>query len=436
IAELEKLVRIPSVAATGEGLDESARLVEKMLRDAGLSTRLHRTSGAPVVTGELDVGAGKTLLIYDHYDVHPPDPVDLWTSPPFELTRMNDRLYGRGVADNKGDLVSRVWALRAYRDLGIAPPVNVRFVVEGEEETSSPHLNEFMRDNVDFIRADGGIWEFGSTNARGRQEMWLGLKGILYVQLEVKTLAHDAHSSLACVLPSAPHRLVSALSSMRDSSGRVLIDGFYDDIRPLTRLERDLIERVSFDEEQLREFYGVAEFLGGLSGSDLKEAFYNAPTCNICGVWSGYQGTGSKTVLPASAAAKLDFRLVSGMSPAKTLERIRRHLDRNGHDDIRIAWHEGYPAAKTRPDHPFVEVVRKATTMAFGHEPIVHPTHPGSGPLYLFADYVPMVSVGCGNFGSRVHSPNENITVDDFLRSMKRTVYVIESMSMMDISRA
>ncbi|TFG09779.1 M20/M25/M40 family metallo-hydrolase [Candidatus Thorarchaeota archaeon] len=428
IQDLGRLIALPSVAAKGEHMEETAQLVAEMLRGVGSETKIHETSGCPVVTGEIDVGAERTLLCYDHYDVQPAEPFDLWESPPFEMSVRGDRIYGRGVADNKGDFVTRLWAVKAFQETGTEIPVNLKFVVEGEEEISSPHLYEFVEDNREWLKADGGIWEFGGSGIDGKQEAWLGLKGILYVQLEVEALSHDAHSSLACVLPSAASRLVWALSSLKGADEHIMIDDFYDGIKPLTHAELEALSIIEMREEDVKKHYGITSFILGLEGDELKERYYNGPTCNICGIDTGYQGEGSKTVLPAKATAKIDFRLVEGMDPDTVLKGLRIHLDQHGFSDVKIAWHEGYPAAKTPVGHPFVELVSKANEEVFGHRLTLQPTSPGSGPLYLFDALVPMVSIGCGDFESRAHSPNETILIDNFQKTIKRMVVLIEMM--------
>lgn len=428
LQDLKRLCRIPSVAAKGEGITEAAELVEKMLSEVGLQTRVYETSGSPVVTGKVDTGTKRTLLFYDHYDVQPAEPLDLWESSPYNPVIRNGRIFGRGTADNKGDLISRIWAMKALKETGHKLPINVKFIVEGEEEISSPHLPEFARANASFLKADGGIWEFGGSGPGGTQEAWLGLKGILYVQLEVQLLSHDAHSANACVLPSAAYTLVHALASLKDQRGRVMIRGFYDGVRPLTPAEVEAATKMDLQERVFKEHYGIEEFLNGMSGMEVKEAYYNKPTCNICGLDSGWQGEGSKTVLPAKASAKVDFRLVEGMDPEDILRKLRLHLDQNGFSAVNIPWHEGYPAAKAPVDHPFVKVVAAANRRAFGHDIDIHITSPGSGPLYLFKDKVPMVSIGCGDFFSRVHSPNESIMLENYQKSIKRIVYLMDEM--------
>lgn len=427
VADLKEIARIPSVAAKNEGLDETAELLQKKLSALGLDANIHEISGAPVVTGYLDVGAKRTLMFYDHYDVQPAEPFDLWETPPFEPDIRNGRIYARGVADNKGDTISRIWALKAYFETGTDLPVNIKFVIEGEEEIGSVNFPEFVEKNKDFMKADGGIWEFGGEGYDGTQEAWLGLKGIFYVQLEISLLTRDVHSSMGCVLPSAPQRLVEALGSLKDADHRIQIEGFYDGIKPLTDAEWKAIDKIELHEGDIKKNYGVSQFINDLKGRDFKEAYYNAPTCTICGLTCGYQGEGSMTVLPAKASAKIDFRLVEGMHPEDIKGKFRKHLDDRGFSDINFLWYEGYPAAKTPVDHPFVDVVRRANAKVFD-DLKVHPTSPGSGPLYLFKDYVPMVSIGVSDFDSKGHSPNESIKLENLRKGMLRLVHVIDEM--------
>jgi acetylornithine deacetylase/succinyl-diaminopimelate desuccinylase-like protein len=428
IAALKALTRIPSVAAKGEGIEEAARLVKAMLEDAGFTTTIHPTKGSPVVTGNLDVGAKHTLLFYNHYDVQPAEPFELWQSPPFEPEIRSGRLFGRGVADNKGDTVSRIWATRAFLETETPLPVNLKFVIEGEEETGSLHLPDFVNANKDFLKAYGGLWEGDGASFDGTQEAWLGVKGDLYIQLEIERLNRDVHSSLACILPDAAYRLVWALSTLKDEKERVRIDGFYDDVKPLSEAERRLISSIDLQEEVRRKYYGVDSFLLGLSGDPLKEAYYNGPTCCISGLTSGYQGQGSKTVLASKASAKVDIRLVEDMNPEDIIRKLRTHLDSRGFTDVKIAWYEAYPAAKTSPDHPFVQIVSKANQIVFGHKLILHPTSPGSGPMYLFKDYLPTVGVGCTDHDARIHAPDESIRIDYFVKDMKRIAVIIDEM--------
>ncbi|MFW9769597.1 MAG: M20/M25/M40 family metallo-hydrolase [Candidatus Thorarchaeota archaeon] len=427
IEDLETVCRIPSIAAKNEGLEEASALVEKMLKSVGFETEIHETSGASVVTGWIDVGAKRTLLFYDHYDVQPAEPFDLWDSPPFEPEIRDGRLFGRGVADNKGDMTSRIWIMKAFKETGTDIPVNIKFVIEGEEEIGSVNLPEYTEKNVDFITADAGVWEFGGAGIDGTQEAWLGLKGIFFVELEVERLARNMHSASACILPSAASRLVWALNSLKDQDSLILIDSFYDGIKPFTYSEIEAMEKIDLHEELLKKDYGIDEFLNGLTGEELKKAYYGAPTANICGFTSGYQGKGSMTVLPAKATCKIDFRLVEGMHPDDVHKKLRKHLDDRGFTDVKIAYFEGYPAAKTPVDHPFVKIVERANQKVFG-DLRIHITSPGSGPLYLFNKHVPMVSIGCGDHMSKAHSPNESILIENFRKTMHRIVAILDEM--------
>ncbi|MHA2212715.1 MAG: M20/M25/M40 family metallo-hydrolase, partial [Candidatus Thorarchaeota archaeon] len=407
---------------------ETASFVAKLIEEVGMVAEIHETSGSPVVTGHLDVGAKRTLMFYDHYDVQPEGPLDLWDSPPFEPEIRDGRLYARGVADNKGNVISRLWVLKAFKDTNTELPVNIKFVIEGEEEIGSLNLAEFTTSNEDFMNADGGIWEAGYSDIDGTQQAWLGVKGIFYAELEVERLSRDVHSGNAGILPSAAYRLIWALGSLKDENERILIDGFYDDLKQLSPKELEAISKIDMNEERWKKEYGIESYLRGRSGEELKEAYYNSPTCNICGVTTGYQGEGSMTVLPARAAAKVDFRLVESIEPEDVHQKLRKHLDVKGFTDVKITYFEGYPAARTPVDHPFVNVVVKANERVFG-DLRIHPTSGGSGPLYLFKEYVPMVSVGCGDYESKVHSPNESIIIETFRKDMHRVAAIIDEMS-------
>ncbi|MFX0168614.1 MAG: M20/M25/M40 family metallo-hydrolase [Candidatus Hodarchaeota archaeon] len=426
---LKRFVRIPSVAAKGEGIEDAATFLQTHFEDLGLETVIHPTKGSPVVTAHLDVGAKRTLLFYDHYDVQPAEPFELWDSPPFDAEIREGRLYGRGVADNKGDTISRIWTIKAFQDTNTKLPVNVKFVVEGEEEIGSLNLPEFVKDNTKFLRADGGIWEFGGAALDGIQEAWLGMKGDLYVQLEVERLNRDVHSSTAVYLPSAPFRLIWALSSLKDETEGILIPGWTDDVKPLTDADWKYLRQVDMLEEDTKNYYGVDAYLLNLTGDALKEAYYNGPSCCISGLTSGWQGDGSKTVLPAKASAKIDFRLVENMEPHDLLKKLRAHLDNRGFTDVKIAWYEAYPAAKTPPDHPIVDIVNQANNQVYGHDLRVHITSPASGPLYLFKDHVPMVSIGVSDYDARQHAPNESIKIDNFRLGMKRIAHIMDKLS-------
>ena len=236
VADVVRYCRQPSVSAHGSGLEECAILTAQLLREAGITAKLLPGAGGPsIVYGHMPGASDKTLLLYNHYDVQPPDPLDLWTSPPFEPRLAEGKLYARGVADTKGNVIARLWAIRAYRETFGALPLSVKFLIEGEEEIGSPHFERFLQQTEEQERfaADYCLWEGSNVDWEGRPDIRLGVKGILYVELEVRTAAKDLHSSWAAVVPNPAWQLLWALGTLKNSDERVLIPGFYDAIRPL-----------------------------------------------------------------------------------------------------------------------------------------------------------------------------------------------------------
>ena len=424
LADLQRFCRQPSISAQGQGMREMAQLVAESLRELGAETSLVPTQGFPVVVGRLAGESTRRLAIYDHYDVQPPEPLEAWSMPPFEAAIKDGRLYARGVADNKGNLVARLWAVRAWREVHGALPCGVTFLVEGEEEIGSPSLGDFARTHQDLLQADACLWEAGTRNEQGSITITAGLKGLLSVELRVQSVAYDLHSSNAPLAPNAAWRLVEALGSLHEPSGRVRIPGFYDAVRPPTETERRLMERFPIDTQFLRQSWKVDHLLGpGQDPVTLTEHLLYSPTCNICGMWSGYQGPGGKTVLPARAGAKLDFRLVPDQDPETILTLLRRHLAEQGFGDVEVISLEASSRpAQSSMETPLVDTLVRSARYVYGIEPHVLPRRPGSGPMEeLCLRYgLPVVNgAGVGYDGSRVHGPDEHIRLDDFMLNIK-----------------
>ena len=348
IEELSRLCAQPSVSAQNWGLVECAELVGQMLRQRGFETQIFPTEGAPVVFAQRSGTSPKTILIYDHYDVQPPEPLELWNSPPFEPTLRDGKLYARGVADNKAQIAGRLFAIDALLDKIGSLPCNIKFIIEGEEETSSVHLHGFVEEHLELLKADACIWEFGGIDHREVPMQYLGLRGICYVELSVETARTDVHSGLGgSIFPNPAWRLVWALNTLKGPDEKILLPGFYDDIKPPSARDRQLMEALPEVAEEYKERYGVTHFLKGLTGGvELRIAEVFEPTCTICGLTSGYQGPGSKTVLPARASAKVDFRLVPDQMPEKVLEQLRQHLDSQGFQDVQIKYLGGEPLSE------------------------------------------------------------------------------------------
>lgn len=429
IEQLGRLCAQPSISAQKLGIDECADLTATMLREQGFTAEILPTGGSPIVYGERDGRSDRTLLFYNHYDVQPPEPLELWATPPFTLTRVGDTLFARGVSDDKGQLVTRMAAAAAVRDVLGELPVRIKYVVEGEEEVGSPNIPGAIDAYKDKFAADACIWEFGSVDYSGRPEQTLGMRGLCYVELSVQTAELDAHSGLGgSLIPNAAWRLVWALSTIKGPDERIRIPGFYDNARPATERDLAYLAQQPDQSAELLNTYGVDSFLLGMEGGlELRRAAVFEPTATINGLNSGYQGPGAKTVLPAQASAKIDFRLVPDQTPEEIIPLLRAHLDAEGFPDVAVRYVAGVKPARTDPDHPFVQMSIEAAADVYGLEPIVEPLIGGSGPLHPFIHVLglPVVTSGCGHPESRVHAPNENIRIPDFINGIRHTARII-----------
>ncbi len=430
IAELAKLVAQPSISAQGIGLKECASLVADMLRARGFIAEVMDTDGAPVVFAERKGKTDKTLLFYNHYDVQPPEPLELWETPPFEPSLREGKLYGRGVSDDKGHIVARLHAIDALLETEGELPCNIKFIIEGEEETSSVHLHDFIRANMDKLKADACIWEFGGVDHREVPMQYLGLRGICYVELSVESLGIDVHSGLGgSIFPNAAWRLVWALATLKGPDERIRIPGFYDNIIPPTARDREIMEALPDVADEYKKRFGVKSFIKGLTGgTELKMEEVFTPTCTICGLTSGYQGPGSKTVQPAFASAKVDFRLVLGQMPEDIVKKLRAHLDAEGFSDVQIKFLGGEPAARTDPDDSFVRTVVQSAEEVYEFPMELVPMVGGSGPNYPFVHDLglPVATAGLGHPDTRAHAPNENVRVDLYLKHARHMARVIK----------
>jgi acetylornithine deacetylase/succinyl-diaminopimelate desuccinylase-like protein len=418
IDELKVLIRQPTVSAQGIGISETARIVLDRTKQRGgiAAEALTVDGGPPTIVGETGRG-DRTLLVYNHYDVQPPDPLDEWSTPPFEPTERDGFLFGRGVSDNKGNLLARLQAIEAYRATLGELPLRIRVLYEGEEESGSAHLAAFVARYGERLKADGCIWEAGYKDAAGRPTISCGLKGIAYVELRVRAANKEAHSSLATIVPNAAWRLVWALGTMKNSNDEITIDGFMDSVRAPTPADRELLERLPFDEQGMLRIHGIKKFVRGLEGVELRRKHFFEPTCTICGIVSGYTGAGSKTVLPAVASAKIDFRLVPDLTPEKVTKLLRAHLDRRGFEDVEVVPGHGEPPSRWPTDSVTAKAAVDACRSAYGTEPVVYPLLAGSGPMAQVCDTlgIPVAGFGSGNAASANHAPNENIAIADYI---------------------
>jgi acetylornithine deacetylase/succinyl-diaminopimelate desuccinylase-like protein len=431
---LERLCRQPSVAAQNWGIEEMSHLVEELLRETGFDTQRLIVEGAPpAIYGELRGKNPYTILLYNHYDVQPPEPLELWLSPPFEPTVRDGKLYARGTSDNKSEFAARLTAIRALLAVNGELPITLRWIIEGEEEVGSPHFEAIAAKYAPLLQADGCLWEGSSFDADDRPELELGTKGLLYVQLDVQGAGIDAHSGSAPILPSAAWRLVQALATLRTPDGHVRIPGFYDAVRKPTEAQLAVLADQTDMDEQLREAFQVKAFVDNLSGVALRERQAFTPTCNIAGLVSGYTGQGSKTVLPAKAMAKIDFRLVPDQEPQDILTKLRAHLEAEEYGDIQLTVFAMAEPVMTPIDEPFVQRIGKIAEDFAGKRPVVTPivggTLPLLGALRRHVGAPGLCAPGNGTYWANgAHAPNEHIRLSDLRRAVQFNCYMFQAL--------
>jgi len=425
---LKKFASQPSVSAQGMGMREMANLVRDNLRNIGVPAELVETKGNPIVYGELDYGCARTVTAYNHYDVQPPEPLDKWDTPPFTPTVKGDRIYGRGVGDNKGSMLSRHCAVDAYLKVHGRLPVNLKFLAEGEEEIGSPHLADFIRENPEKVKSDAFMWEGGTRSLnRGPLHVALGVKGVTCFELRCHAAKGDLHSANAAIVPNPAWRLIWALNTMKNEHDEILIDNFYDSVKKPSAEEIECLKTLPFDEKATLDSLGLDHFINNLTGVELQKKLLFTPSLNVQGFRTGYVGEGAKTVLPSYAFCKLDIRTVMGQRPEQVMELVRRHLDRRGFTDIEIIHHNSTLPFRGDPDNPLFKAVVQNVESIYGMPPAVYPSTAGStGVGYMYElTGIPAVCFGVMNEDSRAHAPNENIFLDDFLSGIKLTAAVI-----------
>jgi acetylornithine deacetylase/succinyl-diaminopimelate desuccinylase-like protein len=429
VIETSELCAQPSISATGEGVAECADLVETMLERRQFAVNKIPTAGNPVIVARASGESPRTLLFYNHYDVQPPEPLELWTTPPFKPTVRKGALYARGAVDDKGELVARLAAVDAVRAANDGRlPCGITFVVEGEEEIGSPHIAQFVQEHKELLACQGAVWEQGYVDGDGHPINTLGVRGILAVELRVETMTVDAHSGGAHMLPNAAWRLVRVLDSLKGTDERVRIPGFYDDALPPSELEEQLFDAMPNPEAMLREEYGVDEFVLGMTGTELERAVFS-PTCNIQGITTGYQGGGMKTVIPHDAAVKMDFRLVPFQDPDDIFAKLRAYLDAQGFADVELRRLGAMWPAKTQLDDPLVQLCIRTGGEVYEKEPVVHPLVGGSSPIYAFAQPlggIPVIRPGVGHMGCRTHAPDEHVRIENFHNAARHIARILE----------
>lgn len=427
---LFKLLRQKSISAQNIGVKETSLLLKSIMEDIGIDTKLIPTDGHPVVYGEIMNDPNYfTLLLYGHYDVQPPDPIEEWDSPPFEPTIRNGRIYCRGAGDNKGQLMAHLLAVKSYQDVAGKLPINVKFVFEGEEEKGSPNLIPFVKKYKDMLKADLAYTSDGPMHDSGAPFVLLGARGMVYVELTARGANWDNHSgNKGNIVPNPAWKLVKLLQTMRDETGKVLIEGFYDDVRQPTEKELELLKTLPYDQKQLGEAIGYKDL--DMSGEEYYRKLTLEPTFNIAGFHSGYGGEGAKTIIPAKATLKMDMRLVVDQDPEDIFEKVKRHVEKHA-PDVEVKLLSMRHPSRTSPEQEIVQVVKSAVRKAYQQEPVMQPSLGGGLPDYVWTQVlgVPSVIVPYANFDEANHSPNENIGVDNFFNGIRCTCYVIRELA-------
>jgi len=432
VSDLQKLIQQPSVSAKNMGLEECTRLIVQMMNNSGITTEILRIKKGipPAIYGEVKSkqNPGKTILFYNHYDVQPEEPLELWHDKPFSGKIKGNKIYGRGSADDKGELITRIKAVEAFLKTTNDVPCNIKFFIEGEEEIGSVHIEDYLRRYARKLSCDAVIWEFGYVDEKDRPIISLGMKGLLYVELSKVESIRDAHSSLAVLIENPAWRLIEALKTIRNIDGTILIKDWYKEADKFTKEDLQVIKSEPFDENSFKKEYGIKKFVGNKKNIAIKKALVGEPTCNIAGFTSGYQGPGAKTVLPSKALVKIDFRLIPKMDPQKQLLRLKKHLKINGFDDIEIKMIHGEAAARTSISDPFVKIVKKAADESFG-ESIISVSSAGTGPMFSFVKFLhsPCIAIGGTYVFSRIHSPNEFARLDLLQKTTKCMCKIIQN---------
>ncbi|WP_254533860.1 M20/M25/M40 family metallo-hydrolase [Natrinema gelatinilyticum] len=444
--DLRSLLAQPSISATGDGIDDCVTLVRESCLEYGFDVvDIVETPGQPAVVAHASPddephADGLSVLLYGHYDVQPATASE-WASPPFEPTVRDGpdgrtRLYARGAGDNKGQWFAHLCAIRALRET-TGVPIDVTLIIEGEEESGSKHLEWLVRERRDELDADVAFVADGPIDASGRPHVLLGSRGLLYVDIEATGANRDLHSgNFGGPVPNPATAIVELIASLRDEDGQIALESFYDDVRPLTDRDRDVLESIPLDEDGVKADLGLST-LATDPGEEYLERLLTRPNLNVAGLDAGYDGDGMKTVLPSHARAKIDFRLVADQDPDDVFELLSRHVEARAPAgiDVTVERVAAMAPQRTAVESPVVEPVMQAVQEGWGEDPILKPSLGGSVPTYVFADNleIPCLVVPYANADENNHAPDENIELSCFRAGARTTVSMLEELSKADL---
>ncbi|MFO1062472.1 MAG: dipeptidase [Pirellulales bacterium] len=432
LSQLKELLRIPSVSAdpnASEAMRKSALWIVDTLSKAGFSTELIETDGPPLIYAESKPVPGKPVaLVYGHYDVQPPDPLDKWITPPFEPTERDGNLVARGSTDDKGQVLTHVLGAAAWAANGAELPMQVKFLIEGEEEVGSEQLAKWLPKITDKLACDVIVISDSSQYKQGRPAITYGLRGIAYFQVKLDGPKQDLHSgSFGGAVNNPAIALCKLLSSVIDSNGRIQLPGFYDCVKPLQESEREMWRKLGFSDQEFADQLGVSGLIGE-TGYTTLERRWARPTFDIHGLTSGYQGEGGKTIIPSWSKAKISFRLVPDQTPAQVTEQLKAFLAANQPIGCRVELIElhGGPGVVVDPNSPYMAAASKAIEESFENPPVLI-REGGSIPIVaemVGATGADVLLLGWGLEDDGAHSPNEKFCIADFYRGIRASSHL------------
>jgi acetylornithine deacetylase/succinyl-diaminopimelate desuccinylase-like protein len=439
LKELEEFIRIPSISSQPDRAEDvrraAAHLADQYQRIGLQNAEVIGTAGHPVVYADWLKAPGRpTVLLYGHYDVQPVDPLELWTSPPFEPIRVDGLLLGRGSSDDKGQIALHWQAIAALLKTTGELPLNLKVIAEGEEEIASPNFEDFVQANGERLATDYCVISDTAMVAKGFPGITYGLRGLVYFELKVEVATVDMHSGLmGGIAPNPAQTLAEILTRLKDPAGHVLVPGFYDGVRPLSEEERRQFARVPFDEAEVKRTYGL-EALQGETGFTPTERNWARPTLEVNGIWGGYQGPGAKTIIPAWAAAKISCRLVPDQDPRNVAAAVRAYIDEIRPKTVRVKLTEmsGHGDPWIMPlEHPLVQAAKRALHQVYGKEPALIRSGGSIGAVDIMAKELqaPCLLVGFVLPDSFAHAPNERLDLDSFYMGRKAAVRLWEEIA-------
>lgn len=424
IEELKELLRIPSISSLSEHKEDiqtAASWIANKLKNIGLeNVEIIQTKGHPIIYAEwIHQKNAPTVLVYGHYDVQPVDPVNLWKTPPFEPTIRDEKIFARGATDDKGQLFLHIKAVETLLKSDGKLPVNIKFCIEGEEEIGSPNLPHFLSENKEKLSCDVVVISDSDMWDKGVPAITYSLRGLSALEVSLKTANSDLHSGMfGGGVQNANHLLVQLLSTLHDSNGKVNVEHFYDDVIELTEFEKEQIKALGFDEEKLKQSLGLTDLTGGEKNYPYRERISSRPTLEINGLWGGFQGEGTKTVIPNEAHAKITCRLVSNQHPEKIQELVKKHLEEHAPKGctVKVSLGDAGNPFLTPIDSPMIQKAAEAYKNVYRKSP-VYKREGGSIPIV--SDFnqslnAPVVLMGFGLPDENLHAPNEHFNLENF----------------------